>query len=70
MATPSSVDEIVAAIQKMGQEDREQLVLRLTQLDDLMEDLGDVLDVIRSAHEAGTPYEDFVAELRAEGRDV
>jgi len=70
MATPSSVDEIVAAIQGMGEHDREELILRLAQLDDLIEDLEDVLDAIRAAQEEDTPYEEFVSELRAEGRDV
>ncbi len=70
MATPSSVDEVVAAIQKMGEEDREALILRLAQIDNLMEDLEDVLDIIRSANEEGTPYEEFVEELRAGGRGV
>jgi hypothetical protein len=47
MATPLSVDEIVGAIQQMSEDDRGELVQRLIQMDDLIEDLEDVLSVMR-----------------------
>ncbi len=65
MATVKSVDEIVVAIQEMGEQDREQLILKLAPIDDLMEDLEDMMDAIRSAQDEGKPYEEFLAELRA-----
>ena len=70
MATPSSVDEVVAAIQKMGEEDRETLIVRLAQIDDLMEDIEDAMELIRASRTKSRPFEEFLAELRAERGDV
>lgn len=70
MADPKSVDEVVAAIEDMNQEDRQDLLLRLAKIDDLLDDLEDVADLVRSAQERGRPFDDFLAELKAEGRDL
>lgn len=65
-----SVDEVVAAIESMSEKEREELLMRLAVMDELLEDLGDIMDVIRSKHEEATPFDEFITELRAEGRDV
>jgi len=65
MNSPTSVEEIAAAIERMSHEDREKLIARMANIDDLLEDLEDVLDLVRAAREGGRPYEEFLAELRA-----
>ena len=70
MSNPRSVEEIASAIEGMSREDREVLLLRMAKIDDILEDLEDVIDLLRLANESGRPYEDFLAELRAEGREV
>ena len=70
MAVTKSVDEIVAAIQEMGPEDRGQLMLKLAQIDDLMEDLEDVAELIRASRTRSRPFAEFLAELRAERGDL
>lgn len=65
MAGPKSVDEIVAAIEDMNQKDREDLLLRLAAIDDLLEDLEDVADLLRASRESSRPFEEFVAETNA-----
>jgi len=70
MRRSKSVDEVAAAIAEMTEQEREQLLLRMAKMDDLLEDLEDVADLLRFARESGRPYEDFLAELKAEGRDV
>ena len=70
MSNPISVEEIASAIEGMSREDREALLLRMAKIDDILEDLEDVIDLLRLANESGRPYEDFLAELRAEGREV
>lgn len=68
MASALSVDEIVGAIQQMSEDDRGELVQRLIQMDDFIEDLEDVISVIRSANDPGRPFEEFMVELAAERR--
>lgn len=70
MPSSMTVDEIVAAIKELGEEDRQALLLQLAQIDDLIEDLEDIADMLRSRNEPGRPFEEFLAEMRAEGRDV
>lgn len=77
MAGTKSVDEIVGAmkaldeaIRGLDEEERDGLRAQMAKIDELMEDLEDMLDLIRARSETRIPYEDFLAELRAEGRDV
>ena len=65
-----TVDEIVAAIKALDEDDRCRLLAELIKIDDLMEDLEDIVDILRSDHGSERPYDEFLAELRAEGRDV
>lgn len=66
MAEARTVDEIVAAVKQMSAQDRGDLLLRLAQIDDLLEDLDDIRDILRSAQESDRPFDEFIAELRAE----
>jgi len=70
MPSSMSVDEIVNAIKELDQEGREGLLLQLTKIDELMEDLEDVMDLLRSETESERPFEDFVRELEARRRHV
>jgi uncharacterized protein Yka (UPF0111/DUF47 family) len=70
MSNAKTIDEIVAAVREMDQEGREDLLLRLAQIDDLMEDLEDVADLLRAARESSRPFDEFLAELRAERSDL
>ena len=65
-----SVDKIAAEIEGLGREDREALLVRMAKMGDLLEELEDVADMLRSAREPARPYEEFLTELRAEGREV
>lgn len=65
-----SVDEIASAIEAMSQEEREELLLRMAKMEDVLEDLEDLADLLHAAREPSRPYEDFLSELRAEGHDV
>ena len=65
-----TVDQIVSAILGLSEEERGDLALRLVQMDELMEDIEDVLTILRTADEPSRPYEEFIDELRAEGRDI
>ena len=56
MADPRSVDEVVAAIEDMNQEDRQDLLLRLAKVDDLLDDLEDVADLVRAAREKASVH--------------
>lgn len=70
MANARKVDEIVAAVKVMSAHDREDLLLQLAQIDDLLEDLDDIRDLLRSATESSRPFDEFLAELRAERGDI
>jgi hypothetical protein len=70
MLPSRSVDEIVDAIEHMSQEEREALLLRMARIDDLLEELEDVAALLRSAREPARPYQDFLDELRSEGREI
>jgi hypothetical protein len=70
MPTARSVDEIMTAIKDLGEEDRGQLLIRLAQIDELMEDLEDVAELIRAARTSSRPFDEFMAELKAERGDV
>ena len=70
MSSPKSVDEVAAAIQEMSQSEREALLLRMAKMDDVLEDLEDIADLLRSAKDTSRPYEEFLADLRSQGRDV
>lgn len=66
-----SIDEIVAAIRALDEQERLDLVGRLVKMDDLMEDFEDTLYMLhRPDDERKCTLEEFLAELRAEGRDV
>lgn len=65
-----SVEEIASAIERMSQSDREELLLRMARMDDILEDLDDIADLIRASHESSRPFDEFVEELRAKGRDI
>lgn len=64
MSTSKTVDEIVEMVKDLSPGDRDDLVLRLAQIDELLEDLDDVRDLLRSARETSRPFEEFVAEVR------
>jgi hypothetical protein len=70
MATNSSVDKIAAEIAGLSRDDREALLVRMAKMGDLLEELEDVADLLRSAREPARPYEEFLNELKAEGREV
>lgn len=70
MAGSMSVDDIIIAIKELDEEQRDSLILQLVQIDELMEELEDYIDLIRSRSEPRQPFDDFLAEMRAEGRDV
>jgi len=70
MPSSMSVDEIVSAIKVLGEEDRQTLLMQLAQIDELLDDLEDIACVLRAKNEPGRPFEEFLAEMRAEGRDV
>jgi hypothetical protein len=65
-----SVDEIADAIKKLSPRERGQLLSKIAEIEDLLEELEDIADVIRARGEPTRPYEEFLEELRAEGRDV
>lgn len=65
-----SVDRVADAIRRMDQKEREALLLQLAEMDDLIEDLEDVVALIRSAREPARPYQDFLDELKAERGEV
>lgn len=64
------VDEVVSLIEEMDQKEREELLLRLASIDDLLEDLEDIADLLHAAREQSKPFEDFLSELRAERGDL
>lgn len=66
MAENKTVDEIVAAVKEMSQEDRDDLLLQLAHIDDLLEDLEDIRDLLRTANESSRPFDEFLTELKAE----
>lgn len=70
MPVHKSVDEVVTAIKDMSRQEREELLLKMAGMDDIVEDLEDVTDILRRSHEPTRSYEDFLNELQAEGRDV
>lgn len=66
-----SVDEIVTAIGALNEQERLDLVGQLVRMDDLMEDFEDTLLVMNQADdEPARPFEEFLADMRAEGRDA
>ncbi len=68
MPHSKSVDDIISAIKELDQEERENLARQIAKIDELMEDIEDIIDLVRSKNEDRIPYDDFLAELRAEGR--
>lgn len=77
MASAKTVDGITSAmkafdevIKGLDEEERENLKAVVAKIDELMEDLEDMLDLITAKGEKRVPYEDFMAELKVEGRDV
>lgn len=70
MPTSKSVDEVVATIGHMSREERDELILKMAKMEDIWEDIDDVRDLIRYAHEPTKPFDEFLKELRSEGHDV
>ena len=66
MATSKTVDDIVEMVRDLSPGDREDLLLRLAQIDDLLDDLDDVKDLLRAARESSRPFEEFLAEVKKE----
>ena len=65
-----SVDEVADAIKKMSPRERGRLLSKIAEIEDLLEELDDIADVIRARGETTRPYEEFLEELKAEGRDI
>ncbi|HET6456702.1 MAG TPA: hypothetical protein VFI02_20055 [Armatimonadota bacterium] len=65
-----SVDEVADAIKKMSRRERGRLLGKIAEIEDLLEELDDIADVIRARGETTRPYEEFLEELKAEGRDI
>ena len=70
MSHHRSVEEVAAAIEDMSQKEREVLLMRMAKMDDVLEDLEDIADLLRSARESSRPYDEFLADIRASGLDV
>lgn len=65
-----SVEEVAEAIKKMDCRQRRQLLSKLMEYEGLIEDLSDIADLIRTRDEPSRPFDEFINELRAEGRDI
>ena len=50
MAAPTTIDEIVAAIKELDEEDRDYLLLQLAQMDEFTEALESFLAKSRAEH--------------------
>jgi hypothetical protein len=70
MSASKTVDEIVTAIKELDDGDRGSLLLQLAKIDELMEDLEDLMDLIRSETESGRPFDEFVRELESKRGDA
>ena len=65
-----SVDEVADAINRMNRRQRGRLLSKIAENQELLEELDDIVDVIRARGEPTRPYEEFIEELRAKGRDL
>ena len=67
MSGQLKVEQVAEAIERMTDEERQELLTRVAKLEEFWQDLEDVADVLRSADEESRPYEKFADELRKEG---
>ena len=70
MLESPSVDEVAEAINRMSQRQRQRLLSKLMEIEGLIEDLDDIADLIRARDEPSRPFDEFMEELKAEGRDI
>jgi hypothetical protein len=68
MPTHLGVDELTREIKALSKTNRQKLLLNLAELDEFIEDLEDIADIIHSKEEPVRAYNDFVEELKKEGR--
>jgi len=62
------VDELAREIKALSTPERQKLLLNLAGLDEFIEDLEDIADIIHSKGEPVRAYDEFVKELKEEGR--
>ena len=64
----SAVDRILETLPSLSKAERRRLLEGLCAHPDLLEDLHDIVTILEPRNEASRPYDEFVEELRAEGR--
>ncbi|MBI2872074.1 MAG: hypothetical protein HYY00_02660 [Chloroflexi bacterium] len=64
----SVVDDILKALPTLTKTERRRLLEGLCANPHLMEDLHDIVTLLERRDEPSRPYEEFVQELKAEGK--
>lgn len=64
----SAVDGILETLPLLSKAERRRLLEGLCAYPDLLEDLHDIVTILELRNETSRPYDEFVEELRAEGR--
>lgn len=66
--SPISVDHILEALPSLSKVERRRLLEGLCAYPDLVEDLHDIATILERRNEPTRPYQEFVEELKAEGK--
>ena len=64
----TTLDQILVALPSLSKAERRKLLDSLCLYRDLLEDLHDILTLIERKDEPSRPYEEFVEELKVEGK--
>ena len=64
----ASLDQMLKALPSLSKAERRKLLDGLCHYQDLWEDLHDILTLIERKDEPSRPYDEFVEELKAEGK--
>lgn len=66
--TGTSLDQILGTLPSLSKAERRKLLDSLCLYQDLWEDLQDILTIMERKDEPSSPYEEFVEELKTEGK--
>ena len=68
MKVKEKVAEAVSLVNKMNKKERHLFVVKLMDLESVVEDLYDVAELRRTRSESSRPYDEVAKELKAKGR--
>ncbi len=66
--TRLTVGDVVTAVKGFSKRDRQALLAKMAEMEDLWEDVEDIFLIVSRRDERSRPYSEFAKELKREGR--